>query len=223
MEKLDRAQKIPRSYAGLSQAERVGQRRTLLIETAMKLSEELGWQNVTVERLCQSANLNKRYFYESFADLELLSSAIIDHVMEELIVTMMPVIQNKQSISEMAHLTIHTFVHFMIDRPSRAKLIFGDLIYSESMVNYRKIIIKKIVYEIIQHAREIHQVHSIYDPIIETSATFLLGGTGQVIMNWLDSERKISLDKLIADLTALWLITGNGAAEYVQHMHKADR
>ena len=206
-----------RNYAGISKPERIARRRIALIEAAMQLSDEVGWRNVTVEGLCLKAKLNKRYFYENFTDLDSVSCAVVDHVTDEVLAKMATtVVYVGQPVAELAKVTIDTFVRFMTEIPCRAKLIFGDLIMSDRITEHRKKLVKGIVSEIMRHAREIHHAQHEQDPIIETTAIFLLGGTGQAILYWLDAKDKPSIEKLISDLTALWLITGNGIVAYAR-------
>ncbi len=69
-----------RSYLGASAADRVAGRRRRLMDVAFELMASDGWSNVTIELLCRTAKLNKRYFYESFADLEQLVAAVVDEL-----------------------------------------------------------------------------------------------------------------------------------------------
>ena len=36
------------------------------------------WRAATVAKVCQAAGLNKRYFYESFTDLDTLAAAVVE-------------------------------------------------------------------------------------------------------------------------------------------------
>lgn len=208
---------ITRNYVGMSKVERIQQRRILLIDIALNLSDEIGWRNVTVDRLCQTAQLNKRYFYENFTDLDHLAAAVIDHVAFAVSQEIYAAIQPTQTVEEMAYATIHAFVHFLVKVPSRARLIFGELSTNDSMAQHRKRLVQFMVNEVIRHGREIHQPHHVNDATIETCALFLIGGTGQVLLHWLETtSTDMPIEKLINDLTTLWLITGNGAADYAR-------
>lgn len=208
-----------RSYAGLSKEERIAKRQLMLMQTAMQLSDEIGWHNLSVERLCIVAKLNKRYFYESFIDLDALAGAVIDHVSLEVTQKIYQAMMNAQTVEAMAHSTINTFVNFVVDVPSRARLIFGDLSTNNAMAKHRKRLVKIMVNEITRNARQIHQPTNVSDTTIETCALFLIGGTGQVILDWLDTPDKMPIEQIINDITTLWLITGNGAAAHVKNMH----
>jgi hypothetical protein len=64
------------------------------------------------------------------------------------------------------------------------------------------------------HAREIHDVELEQDFLAKVAPAFLVGGTAEAIMGWLNGNVDTTLERLIDDLTTLWLITGNGAADH---------
>jgi AcrR family transcriptional regulator len=66
-------------FRGISADDRRGQRRTRLVEAAFDLSGSEGAGALGVGRVCSQAGLTKRYFYESFASLAELQSAVVDH------------------------------------------------------------------------------------------------------------------------------------------------
>lgn len=203
-----------RSYAGKSKEERVERRRIDLMQAAMTISEKAGWKQISVDRLCQEAQLNKRYFYESFSDLDTLASAVVDYVAKGVSAVLQSAMKPGLTIPDLAHAVIGAFVRYITDIPCRARLLFGELMMSDTTESHRKLVVLGIVAEVTRHARDIHRAHDVNDSIIETSAIFLVGGTGQVILSWLDGHPKVSRERLIDDLTSLWLITGDGAAAY---------
>ncbi len=69
-----------RAYGGQSADVRRRQRRERLLESAMDVMTRNEWRSVTVEKLCAAANLNKRYFYESFTDLDAVAAAVVDDI-----------------------------------------------------------------------------------------------------------------------------------------------
>ena len=67
-----------RSYGGIDAAERVRVRRDQFIEAALGIMADDEWRAATVAKVCQAAGLNKRYFYESFTDLDSLGAAVVE-------------------------------------------------------------------------------------------------------------------------------------------------
>jgi len=69
-----------RPYGGKSLDERRDARREQLIETGLDCLHEEGLSGISVRTICSRARLTPRYFYESFANLEELLVALVDHV-----------------------------------------------------------------------------------------------------------------------------------------------
>lgn len=68
----------PRTYGGLSEAERLAERRERFLAAGLEVFGTLGLRGATVRGLCKAAGLTERYFYESFEDTEALFCAVYD-------------------------------------------------------------------------------------------------------------------------------------------------
>ncbi|PRC57308.1 transcriptional regulator, partial [Mycobacterium sp. ITM-2017-0098] len=66
-----------RTYGGQSAQARRTERRGRLIDAAPDVMAANDWRSVTVDKLCGAAGLNKRYFYESFTDLDAVAAAAV--------------------------------------------------------------------------------------------------------------------------------------------------
>jgi AcrR family transcriptional regulator len=66
-------------FKGVSAEDRRRQRRGRLVEAAFAIAGTEGAGALGVSRVCLDAGLTKRYFYESFASLAALQSAVVDH------------------------------------------------------------------------------------------------------------------------------------------------
>ena len=66
-------------FKGVSADDRRTDRRNRLVEAAFGIAGTDGAGALGVGRVCLAAGLTKRYFYESFASLTELQSAIVDH------------------------------------------------------------------------------------------------------------------------------------------------
>jgi len=80
--------KLPESrtsrWAGLDPADRKAQRRTLIVRAGFELFGEGGEAAVSVRSVCRTAELNSRYFYESFRNTNELFGAVYDEIVIEL-------------------------------------------------------------------------------------------------------------------------------------------
>ena len=73
-----------RRYRGAALAERQEERRAKLIEAGIELFGTSGYRSSTVEKICATAGLTKRYFYESFGGSEELLLACYTEATERL-------------------------------------------------------------------------------------------------------------------------------------------
>ena len=71
-------------WAGVSPTDRQAERRALLVAAAFELFGDGGEGAVSVRSVCRAAELNTRYFYESFTDTDELPGAAYDEVAAEL-------------------------------------------------------------------------------------------------------------------------------------------
>lgn len=67
-----------RTYGGLSEEERVHERRERFLAAGLEIFGTVGLKGSTVRALCREAGLTERYFYESFSDTEALFEAVYE-------------------------------------------------------------------------------------------------------------------------------------------------
>lgn len=72
-----------REYRGMSAAERVADRRERLITAAYGLFATPGFHATTIERLCSTAHISNRAFYECFAGREELMRAVYERCVDD--------------------------------------------------------------------------------------------------------------------------------------------
>ncbi len=72
-----------RSYGGRTADARRTARQASLRETALDIMAANEWRTATVDKVCAAAGLNKRYFYESFTDLDALAAAVVDAIADD--------------------------------------------------------------------------------------------------------------------------------------------
>lgn len=83
----------PRTYGGVSEAERIIERRERLLEAGLEVFGTVGLRRATVRALCRQAGLTARYFYESFPDTEALFCAVYEQqhaAMRDFFMTRLP-------------------------------------------------------------------------------------------------------------------------------------
>lgn len=215
-----------RKYGGLRADERVRMRRGQLIDAALGIMAADEWRTATVAKVCQSAGLNKRYFYESFTDLDALAAAAVDeaarHIGEKAVAAF--VASTEQPLQERTFRSIDAAVRALVDDPRRARVLFDAVSASPAVLAHRAAVVQGLALILVEHAREIHDVELEQDTLARVAPAFLVGGTADAVMGWLNGNVKTTLEQLIADLTTLWLITGDGAADHARRrFHRPNR
>ncbi|WNG88457.1 TetR/AcrR family transcriptional regulator [Mycobacterium sp. ITM-2016-00317] len=204
-----------RSYGGQSAEARRERRRGLLLDAAIAAMAAGEWRAATVEKLCAAAGLNKRYFYESFAGLDEVGAAVVDDIADEVRESTSVALAGAPAddVAAQAAAVVDALVRALVADPRRARVLLGGVASSSVLHQHRSAVIRDLTGILMAHARTIHDVELERDPLAQVAPAFLIGGTADAILAFVDGRAKVSIDDLISSLTALWLITGNGAAE----------
>lgn len=173
------------------------------------------WRGVTVEKLCAAAGLNKRYFYESFTDLDALSASVVDsiadHVRSATVAAADEAAQQPLEIQALA--SVAAAVRALVDDPRRARVLLGGVAASPELDAHRTTVMHRLTDVLVDHGRTVHGVELERDPLAKVTPAFIVGGTADAILEFVNGAVDLSLDDFIAQLATLWLITGNGAAQ----------
>jgi AcrR family transcriptional regulator len=193
------AEQARRVYAGETMPQRIQRRRTALIDAAIAVVADRGWRQLTVERVCESAGLIRRYFYESFADLDAITEAMIDTVADQLLTR---VVRNDLDAprDELIHTMVGEVVEYGIENPAHVRTLFGEMSSTTAAARRRLAAIGRIV-----------QILAVDDPMIDLAASLLVNGSTATLLDWLDGKIAMSERQFIDDLATLWLLVTEGA------------
>jgi AcrR family transcriptional regulator len=207
-----------RSYGGVGAGERVRMRQSQLVDAALGIMAADEWRSATVTKVCHAAGLNKRYFYESFTDLDALATAVVEdaarHVSESAVGAFAA--SADAPLHDRAFRSIDAAVRALVDDPRRARVLFDAVSASPAVLAHRAAVVQGLAMILVTHAREIHDVELERDTLALVTPAFLVGGTAEAILSWLNGKIGTTLEQLIDDLTTLWIITGDGAADHAR-------
>lgn len=200
-------------YAGSSAAERKTERRTRLLATALQLLGTEGWPGTTVRAVCAGAKLNPRYFYESFDDLDALVVALFDEVaLDTSRALLAAAAQAPEGDAEAtARAAIGTFVTHVTDDPRVARVLFAEALGNEALARRRLDAMHDMWRILATFGRGYYGVAGDADPIADVAAALLVGGVTELLLAWLDGRIAITREQLIEDVTALFVVTAEGA------------
>jgi AcrR family transcriptional regulator len=172
------------------------------------------WRSATVGGLCTAAGLNKRYFYESFPDLDALSAAVIDDVAENVRAATVHAADaaTQEPLEAQAFAAVAAAVHALVDDPRRARILLGGVSASPESHAHRATVMSGLTEVLIDNGRSVHGVELESDPLARVAPAFIVGGTADAVLAFVDGRVDLPVDEFIAQLATLWLITGNGAA-----------
>jgi AcrR family transcriptional regulator len=217
---------VHRSYLGESAEARVQARRRLLIDAAFeRLSTEGGLRRLSIAQLCRDANLNKRYFYESFADLDALAGAVVDDLATRLLAigqgAAMEAIQAQMDTPTLARHVLKAVIEWLVDDPRRASLLFTVIADHPRAQAQRQDAIAKLAQGLSAFSLEYHQATEPH-VIAQVGSALLVGGSIEVVLAWLEGRLPVSLDELVDDLASFWVGVGDSAIALTKQRADAD-
>lgn len=196
---------VVRPYRGVSAEQRRAERREQLIEACQEVIGRDGVAATTVGAVCEQAGLTKRYFYESFDDLD---GALVE-VLEALLSTVrVRILGALASIGDdpraRARATISQLVEVMTEDPRRARL------YVEAPGHDR---LRARLEEAYDAYSELWNGDVLgiagATPRQRVDALHHVSGTTQTVVSWLRGTVELGRDDLVAELAALGLPRGS--------------
>jgi AcrR family transcriptional regulator len=188
-----------RSWAGVSAEDRKAERRTLLLDAALELLGTEGWSGTTVRGICAEAQLNPRYFYESFDDMDALACALHDRLLDELKAAVeAAVAKAPDNAAAQTRAVVDATARFVDEDRRRARVIYVEALGNEA-VNRKRIDAGQALTQLMSGA------------VGPVAASLLVGGFSEVLVAWLDGRIPGSRDRLVDETTKLFLAVGEAS------------
>jgi AcrR family transcriptional regulator len=196
-----------RTYGGRTGDQRAAERREALLDAAFELVAANGWRDLNIEATCRRAGLNKRYFYESFSDIDALVAAVMEHLADEAIAVTVAQLEEGGPRKEVSRRAVTALIEHLIDDPRRTRVLFGAVPAGDAAAGHRIAVIRRVIASAASYGRNLYELAD--DPDVELTAAMLVGGTSQTVLDWLDGRVDCSRDELIAHVVALWCAIGD--------------
>ena len=190
-------------WAGLSAADRQAERRTLLVRAAFALFGDGGEAAVSVRSVCRAAELNTRYFYESFADTDALLGAVYDEVAGELGGILTAVMANARDGRARLQAGIRAVLDFSSADPRRGKILFTEA-RTNPVLAARRTMAQDHVRELVldEHRRTAPESDRI---ATEVGAAMYAGAMAELAQQWLAGTLGDDVDAVVAHAVRLLL------------------
>jgi AcrR family transcriptional regulator len=192
-------------------ADRVAERRALLLDAAFQLLGTQGLAGTTVRGVCSAARLNARYFYESFPDLDALVVAVFDRVVGDLREAGEAAVAaaGADPVARVRALVAATAEFVDSDR-RRARVLYVEG-RSHDQLQRRRIESGSLIAELLAAGAAGAGAGTAPALSHRILATFLVGGFSELLTRWLDGELPIDRDRLVHDATECFLALGRAA------------
>jgi len=211
-------------WVGLPVDVRRAERRLLLLDAAFDLLGREGWAGTTVRAVCQRAELNARYFYESFDDLDALVVAVFDRIIEELT----EAVERAQAVADdvpqaQVRAAVEAIVAFVDDDRRRARILYVEALGNEALNRRRRETGRALVGAVEEHAAADGRGAAPGEQAGRIGAAMLVGGLSELLVEWLDGNIVVSRQELIEDATSVVLALGEATAAIAASRRKRRR
>lgn len=194
-----------RVYGGKSGDERRAERRHKLLDAGLELLGTEGLAGTTLRKVCETAGLPPRYFYENFADIDALNVAVFDSVLEDLIrQCFVAVAQAPTELAAQVRAALRCAINFVSDDRRQAHIALSLALASPPLAERRSRATELIATIIADLGNE--YVSADADPgQLDTVARFFVGGFAEILAAWMNDPSTATPDELLDNCTRLFL------------------
>jgi len=197
-----------RRYRGQDPAARRAERRTRLLDAGLELMAMRGYKGTTVEAIYTEARLAPRYFYEEFADREALLRGVYDRIVEQLAAQMAEARANaaEGDVRSQARAGLEVVMRFFA-ADERAAWIFYLQVHGVSADLYwhRVSVVRSFAADIERAARRLADAGELPDRDFSMTAMALVGGTNEIVLEWLTSTPRAPAGAVVDELTEIYV------------------
>jgi len=197
-----------RTYAGETGDERRERRRAALMDAALDVVADGGWDRVTVRAVCTAARLNDRYFYENFADRDALLLATRDHVATAALRALEDAIEHTHP-DKRIRAVVEAVIDFFTADPRRGRLMFES---HPALLGRRSEMLRMLSRIVADQSTVLLGDRAAAAKDRELGALTLVSGTMEVFAGWLRGEVDVTREHLADFLVAMVNTTGDLAA-----------
>jgi AcrR family transcriptional regulator len=202
-------------WRGVPADARAAERRAQLVEVGFDLMGSEGTAGTTVRKVCERAKLNPRYFYESFEDLDALLVAVFDRTAETAIAAVVAAVAPLVGTDDgeaFLRCAIGAAVRHVTEDPRRTRVLFMEGLNNAALGRRRFDALHEMAEGLVTDARA--QAEERLGPgvapssITVVAANLMVGGIAELLMSFVSGRLDVTLDQLVDDTAALFLVIG---------------
>jgi AcrR family transcriptional regulator len=189
-----------RVYGGRSESERRADRRARLLAAGLDLFGTEGWTNTTIEKLCTSAGVATRSFYEEFASREALLLAVFEDVLAGVVADVTPKVVGQKTVEEQVRAGLGGYVDYLTADPRRARVVHHEVRVAGALESQRHAMTVRFANLIAQTARLPDSPRS------RVLGVALAGAVSEALVDWVEHpEPRPDAELMVEVLVQLFL------------------
>ncbi|MBP2323722.1 AcrR family transcriptional regulator [Kibdelosporangium banguiense] len=195
-----------RHYGGRSDAERRAERHERLMEAGLELFGSEGYAGTSIERLCATASVSTRNFYEEFPSREALLVALHDRITQRAMQNALTALTGfeDEPLAERVGRMVRAYITTTSSDPKWTRLAYVEVVgVSAAVEEHRLMWRERIVKFLVDEAnRAVERGEAAPRNFLLTSVAFI-GAVNELVYYWSMHDRTPPLDDLCAELTRL--------------------
>ena len=176
-----------------------------MLDACLEVIGAEGVASTTVDAICERAGLTKRYFYESFANLEAIFSGVIDEMFDVIQGTIRAaLVEAGPTVSDRAHATAGVLVR-ALDEDRRLARLYVEAPAHPALHERRDVAVGAYSQLLMGEVLRVDPA----DPRGQVGALLIVAGTTEVVSRWLAGEIDLDGDGLVEEIARIGVaITG---------------
>jgi AcrR family transcriptional regulator len=189
-----------RVYGGRSEPQRRAERRGRLLAAGLELFGTEGWGGTTIERLCTSAGVATRSFYEEFSSREALLLAVFEDVLAGVVAEVTPRVTQETEPDQQVRAALTGYIGYLTEDPRRARVVHHEVRVAGTLERQRHLMIVRFADLIGQTGRLPRSSRN------RVLAIALAGAVSAALVDWVQHpEPRPSTDEMVDALVDLYL------------------
>lgn len=184
------------------------------MEAGLELFGTAGYANTSVRALSSAAELNSRYFYESFGGREDLLYAVYQRIVTEIAVSAAKAVQTGDTIESKARAGLRAGWSGLIEDRRKARIIALEVVgVSDRLERLRRETRHALATLTAEQALALagDDIRLRLDPFLV--ARTLMGGVVEVLADWINGDVEASVDEVVDHFTRLFTAAAFAAVD----------
>lgn len=194
----------------MSRDERQADRRRRLLDAGLGQVGTAGYARTTIEGLCAGAGVTPRHFYEEFPGREALLLAVFDEIAAWARDAVAAAVAAAPADPERrVRAGIGAFLHALLDDPRRARVACVEIVgVSRAVEARRRQVLHEFAAFVTAEARRLDATERPDTGSFSLAALALVGGTNELMVEWVVGEHRPPLDELADEITRMFMAVG---------------